>query len=95
MERYSLREAMAPGTYVTIAELYDPATGLFTQTGSLNTARYSDTATLLNNGMVLIAGGLGSSDYLASAELYRPYDWDLHHHRQPEHRTRQCTRRRC
>jgi hypothetical protein len=52
------------------AELYNPATGTFTATGSLNTARDLHTATLLNNGMVLIAGGYGSSGYLASAELY-------------------------
>jgi hypothetical protein len=45
-------------------------TGSFTLTGSLNTARYQHTATLLNNGMVLIAGGIGSSGILASAELY-------------------------
>jgi hypothetical protein len=42
----------------------------FVYTGSLKTARYQHTATLLNNGMVLIAGGVGSSGYLASAELY-------------------------
>ena len=55
------------------AELYNPATGTFSYTtGSLNTARYSHTATLLNNGMVLMAGGSGSSGYLASAELYNP-----------------------
>ena len=41
-------------------------------TGSLKTARYWHTATLLNNGMVLMAGGLGPSAYLASAELYNP-----------------------
>ena len=38
------------------AELYNPATGTFTPTGSLNRTR-TPTATLLNNGMVLIAGG--------------------------------------
>jgi hypothetical protein len=58
-------------------ELYDPATGAFTATGSLNTARLSHTATLLNNGMVLIAGGLSfnfqNGDFFpAAAELYDP-----------------------
>jgi len=51
------------------AELYDPATGTFTSTGSMNAARVYHTATLLNNGMVLIAGGSGP---LATAELYDP-----------------------
>jgi HYR domain/Putative Ig domain/Galactose oxidase, central domain len=42
-------------------------------TGTLNTARYRHTATLLPNGMVLVAGGLNSSNNsLASAELYDP-----------------------
>ena len=42
-------------------------------TGSLNTARHNHTATLLNNGMVLMAGGYTATDgYLASAELYNP-----------------------
>jgi len=58
----------------TSVELYNPATGTFTATGSLNTGRESHTATLLNNGMVLIAGGFSpySSQTLASAELYQP-----------------------
>ena len=54
------------------AELYNPATGTFSTTGSLNTPRYYYTATLLNNGMVLVVGGQNSSDVLASAELYNP-----------------------
>jgi hypothetical protein len=53
------------------AELYNPATGNFTSTGSLNTARRSATATLLNNGKVLIAGGF-SGTALATAEIYDP-----------------------
>jgi hypothetical protein len=50
------------------AELYDPQTGAFSSTGSMRTAREGQTATLLPDGRVLIAGG---SD-LASAELYDP-----------------------
>jgi uncharacterized repeat protein (TIGR03803 family) len=54
------------------AELYNPATGIFTPTGSLNAGRYNATATLLNNGMVLIAGGFDSGAERAIAELYDP-----------------------
>jgi trimeric autotransporter adhesin len=55
------------------AELYNPATGVFTPTGSLNTARAYHTATLLNNGIALMAGGLDNNgNILASAELYNP-----------------------
>jgi hypothetical protein len=50
------------------AELYDPAAGTWSTTGSLNIGRSSHTATLLTNGKVLVAGG--SSGGLASAELY-------------------------
>jgi hypothetical protein len=54
------------------AELYDPATGNWTATGSLATARELHTATLLPSGKVLVAGGLGNSGVRASAELYDP-----------------------
>jgi deoxycytidylate deaminase len=53
------------------AELYDPASGTWTATASLNTARYAHTATLLPNGKVLVAGGYNGS-FLTSAELYDP-----------------------
>ena len=52
------------------AELYDPASGTWSATGSLNTARYDHTATLLPNGKVLVAGGSGNGGSLTSAELY-------------------------
>lgn len=57
------------------AQIYDPATGSFTSTGSLATQRFGHTASLLANGTVLIAAGmdqLGGSTVLASAELFNP-----------------------
>jgi hypothetical protein len=58
-------------TLLASAELYDPTVGTFAATGSLTVARYNHTATLLTNGMALIAGGLDVVA-LASAELYDP-----------------------
>ena len=55
------------------AELYDPATGTFSPTGSMTTVRYRHTATVLADGRVLVAGGADSTgQYIASAELYDP-----------------------
>jgi N-acetylneuraminic acid mutarotase len=56
------------------AEIYNPATETFTLlSNTLNTARVGHTATLLNNGQVLIVGGY-DPDYglIADAELYDP-----------------------
>jgi sugar lactone lactonase YvrE len=50
--------------------------GIFTTTGSMNTARIGHAATLLGNGKVLIAGGYSVSitgtSAIASSELYDP-----------------------
>ena len=55
------------------AELYDPVTGRWSPTGNVNTPRVAFTATLLDTGKVLIAGGVDNSDNaLTSAELYDP-----------------------
>ena len=45
---------------------------MWTPTGSLTTARWQHTATLLPDGRVLVAGGQSDTGPLASAELYDP-----------------------
>ena len=54
------------------AELYDPASGANTATGSLISGREDHTATLLGNGKVLFAGGWSGSVALTNAEVYDP-----------------------
>jgi len=57
------------------AELYDPGSGTWSATGSMHDARDGQTATLLLNGTVLVAGGSHGRSYndaLATAELYDP-----------------------
>src|SRR5262245_13623318 len=52
---------------MSTAELYDPATGTWTATADMNTARVDHTATLLPDGTVLVAGGTDDSTL---AEIY-------------------------
>lgn len=62
-------------------ELYDPGSGTWSATGSLNESRNSHTATLLLSGQVLVVGGQITSDAVNrdSAELYDPQSgtWSL------------------
>lgn len=54
-------------------ELYSPLTGMWTAGASLVNPRYGHTATLLQNGKILVAGGASaSSTRLSSAELFDP-----------------------
>jgi hypothetical protein len=60
---------------LALAELYDPATGSFTATGMLNSARRKHAATLLPDGRVLVVGGSDARDWrgqYTSAEIYNP-----------------------
>ena len=57
------------------ADLYDPATGLFADTGDMVNPRQNHTSSLLNDGRVLLTGGhggVGGGTPLATAELYDP-----------------------
>jgi N-acetylneuraminic acid mutarotase len=60
---------------LTTAELYDPATGKWSQTGEMDTARAGHPAVLLPNGKVLVIGGknsIATTDSLNDSELYDP-----------------------
>jgi len=50
------------------AELYNPSTGTWSATGSMNVGRTGAAISVLSNGLVLVAGGADS----ASAERYNP-----------------------
>ncbi len=53
-------------------QLYDPASGSFSPAGSMAHSRVFQTATLLNNGQVLVAAGFGSAGASTSADLFLP-----------------------
>jgi hypothetical protein len=57
-------------------ELYDPRTGKFTSGGTMTAGRMDQTATLLPDGRVLIAGGIylgpAGGTPVRTAELYNP-----------------------
>jgi sugar (pentulose or hexulose) kinase len=64
-------------TSLLSAELYDPATGMFSSTGPMAWARSLHAATVLADGRVLIVGGTSqgfsfAGMFLATAEVYDP-----------------------
>ncbi len=56
-----------PDPITDTAEIYDPATGMFSEAGTMSMARAYHKATLLQDGRVLVTGG--SND---KAELFIP-----------------------
>lgn len=53
-------------------DVFDPRTGTITTGGKLSAPRAGHTATLLNDGNVLVTGGGNEYGNLVNAELYRP-----------------------
>ena len=67
------RVLVAGGGESATAEVYEPATGIWSPTASMTETRHDHTATLLPGGKVLVVGGNSSnSTPLATAEVYEP-----------------------
>jgi N-acetylneuraminic acid mutarotase len=65
--------AYTSGGVLPVSEIYDPGTGTWSPTASMNVARAAYSAVLLPNGNVLVAGGFNfESGYVADAEVYDP-----------------------
>ena len=54
------------------AEIYNPATGAWTKVAPMATARSMHTATRLDDGIVVVVGGVTPSGITAAAERYNP-----------------------
>jgi hypothetical protein len=64
---------IAGGSYaqsVALVEQYDPAIAAFRPVGGMVSPRVWHTATLLNNGSVLVVGGSNGGSDVATAEVY-------------------------
>jgi len=53
-------------------ELYNPSTGQFSLFGTMTEARQNHTATMLNDGRILITGGISSPAISGTAEIVVP-----------------------
>jgi hypothetical protein len=58
--------------HLATAELYNPLSGTFSPTGDMSLGRFHHTATFLDGGEVLIAGGQTMIGTCDTAELYDP-----------------------
>lgn len=70
---WTMRELTAAG--MSDAEVFEPSTSSFLRVKPMETPRLENTATTLENGEVLVAGGVdGTGNVTASVEFYSPND---------------------
>ena len=69
---YYFDQSTLQNIYFNICEIYDSITETWSLTDSLEEGRDGHTATLLNDGKVLVTGGIGNDSYLNSCEIYDP-----------------------
>jgi len=65
-------DPVGTSTPLNTAEIYDPVSQTFMAAGNMASAREHQTATLLNDGTVLEAGGTDGTNVFNTAELYMP-----------------------
>lgn len=61
-----------PTNYLNTAEIYNPDTEKWEETGNLKVGRELPEATLMESGKVLVTGGFNNNGFLDSAEIYDP-----------------------
>ena len=54
------------------ADVYNPATGTWSVTGSMSMARANHTASVLSSGKVLVSGGSNNLNATTASETYDP-----------------------
>lgn len=64
-----VQESSSVSKALASIEIYDPAKDEWRRVGELETPRYLHRATLLQDGRVLVTGGMGALGYLGSAEI--------------------------
>src|SRR6185369_7779689 len=64
--------SVASAQALNSAEIYDPASGTWSLTAPMGTARWGHIVSLLPDGRVLVAGGVDRGVTTKSAELYDP-----------------------
>ena len=78
---------MTAATFSSSAELYDPASGTWTTTGSLDTARVDHTATCCPTARCWWQGDMIAAAFYRERGTVRSGERDLDGHGQPQHRT--------